>query len=370
MSTHPAPRSTRGFTLIELLVVVAVIGALVGMLLPAVQSARAAARRTSCTGNLRQFGLAMLAHESSRGHFPAVDIRPPAATAAWSAGGGWSLHARLLPYAEAATIADRFDFSQAAFRGGFSSQAPNPAFADLFATPIPMLLCASDPAPAVNAANGFAYAGNNYMVSFGSATANGNGRYYWDFRGPTDGVVYERSKVRFRNIVDGASQTVLASEAVRSIGTDTAFAANAPPPLPYQYTFNGSNEFNSTTVALNANPTAPTTAEIDALVAAWRSKAVTWRGAASAAMRGRGLSWAAATAGNGLTNGFLPPNSPIPDYVVHWSGFFGPKSWHAGGANVLFADGHVEFLSETTDTAVHRGLHSIHGGEAVAGGSR
>jgi prepilin-type processing-associated H-X9-DG protein len=83
-------------------------------------------------------------------------------------------------------------------------------------------------------------------------------------------------------------------------------------------------------------------------------------------MRGRGLSWAATTQGNSLTNGFLTPNSPIPDYVVHWSGFFGPKSHHRGGANVLFGDGRVVFLGEEIDATLHRGLHSINGGEVVS----
>ena len=80
------------------------------------------------------------------------------------------------------------------------------------------------------------------------------------------------------------------------------------------------------------------------------------------------MSWAATTQGNSLTNGFLTPNSPIPDYVVHWSGFFGPKSWHRGGANVLFADGHVATLAEDTDPGLHRGLHSIEGGETTSSG--
>ncbi len=82
-------------------------------------------------------------------------------------------------------------------------------------------------------------------------------------------------------------------------------------------------------------------------------------------MRGRGLSWAATTFGNGLTNGFLPPNSEIPDSIIHWSGFAGPKSWHRGGANVLFADAHVALVVAETDPAVHRALHSINGGEVV-----
>jgi prepilin-type processing-associated H-X9-DG protein len=220
----------------------------------------------------------------------------------------------------------------------------------------------------VQKSNGYAYAGNNYMVSIGSATADGNGKAYWDFSKPTDGIVYENSKVKPSQMTDGLSKTVIASEAVRSIGDDKTFPIGSPPPFPYQYTLNGSNYFNAgPPLTLKTNTSTPTTAEIDAKVATWATdSAVTgWRGASSAAMRGRGLAWAATTQGNTLTNGFLPPNSRIPDYVAHWSGFFGPKSFHPGGANVLFGDGRVVVLSESTDTTLHRSLHSINGGEAV-----
>ncbi|MFM9057706.1 MAG: DUF1559 domain-containing protein [Planctomycetaceae bacterium] len=355
-----------GFTLVELLVVVAIVAALLGLLLPAVQSAREAARRIRCASNLRQFGLALVNYEVARGAFPPTDARG-SAIASGTATGGWSLHARLLPYAEEQTLADRFDFGKAAFTGSFSSQTPNPQFAALFATPIPILLCPSDPAPTVNTANGFAYGGNNFMVSIGSGTANGAGQCLWNFAKPTDGIVYEKSRVRMAQIGDGATRTIVASEAVRSIGTDTDFAAGSVPPTPFQYTFNGSNDFNSTDVSLKASGT-PTTADIDALVAAWRTRTTGygWRGATSPGMRARGVSWAATTQGNSLTNGFLTPNSPIPDYIVHWSGFFGPRSFHRGGANVLFADAHVAFLADSTDVTVHRGLHSINGGEPSA----
>jgi prepilin-type N-terminal cleavage/methylation domain-containing protein len=367
---HPRPRSARpGFTLIELLVVIAIIAVLMAVTIPAVQSVRESGRRMACASNLRQFGIALLNYESSRGHFPPTEA-PVIRTN--KVGTGWSLHARLLPYAEQATIAERFDFKQPAFNGSFSSQTPNPTFAPLFATPIPILLCPSDPAPVVNKSNGFDYAGNNYMVSFGSATVPGAGRFYWNFATPTDGIVHEESRVRAAQVTDGLGNTIIASEAVRSVPAGSAdtvtFPAGAPPSFPYQYLFNGSARWTNGQTAItfsgNANPT---TADIDAFVAGWSAVGTSWRHAGSPSMRGRGLSWAATTAGNSLTNGFLTPNSRIPDIAIHWSGFFGPKSFHRGVAQVLFGDGRVVPLSESIDKTVHRGLHSINGGEPVTG---
>ena len=355
----PEPANRIAFTLVELLVVIAIIGTLVGLLLPAVQSAREAARRTSCTNNLRQFGLAMFNYESARGHFPPTDARTGTSA-------GWSLHSRLLPYAEESTIASQFDFTKTPFTGGtFATvNTPAPEFAAAFATPVPMLLCPSDPAPSVQKSGTSSFGGNNYMVSFGSATVSGTVSYL-DYRTRTDGIVYQNSKVKIAHITDGASKTVIASEAVRSIGSDSDFPAGSKPPFPYQYTFNGSKDFTST-VGL----TPLTTAAFDSHVDSWASKTASdynWRGASSTAMRGRGLSWAATTQGNSLTNGFLTPNSTIPDYVVHWSGFFGPKSFHPGGANVLFGDGRVVLLTDKTDKDLHRAIHSINGGEQVSG---
>ena len=88
--------SSAGFTLVELLVVIAIIGVLVALLLPAIQAAREAARRSSCSNNLKQIGLALLNYESAIGNFPVG--------AALEEGAMWS--AFILPYMEQQNIRD------------------------------------------------------------------------------------------------------------------------------------------------------------------------------------------------------------------------------------------------------------------------
>lgn len=97
-----------GFTLVELLVVIAIIGALVSLLLPAVQSAREAARRSACQNNLRQLGLAMHNFENSRKYFP-----PYGSTLGMAAGSApWSGHALVLPFLEGDTLFRKIDFTK------------------------------------------------------------------------------------------------------------------------------------------------------------------------------------------------------------------------------------------------------------------
>ena len=101
-----------GFTLIELLVVISIIGILIALLLPAVQSAREAARRMQCTNNLKQIGLAMHNFESAQNQLPAgylsnSTLSPPPADRdpmTWDASPGWGWGALILPYLEQANI--------------------------------------------------------------------------------------------------------------------------------------------------------------------------------------------------------------------------------------------------------------------------
>ena len=176
----------RGFTLVELLVVIAIIGILVALLLPAVNSAREAARRTQCVNNLRQMGLAAVNYESNRATFPPGRLLPD-----WVRPGGqvmpsytsygqvsrntaektgfWSVHIWLLPFMENQAIYDLIDFSQASGKqmtigGGVTPINPNyPAFAkaeNLF-------ICPSDPN------TGRIISENNYRANFGGSTPYG-----------------------------------------------------------------------------------------------------------------------------------------------------------------------------------------------------
>jgi prepilin-type N-terminal cleavage/methylation domain-containing protein len=358
-------RTARGFTLIELLVVIAIIAILISLLLPAVQQAREAARRSQCKNNLKQLGLALHNYEGSLKVFPMTNAQNYLPNVQ-----GFSPQARLLPYMEQTNLQKLLDFTQPAFTGPYNNLVPNPQFATAFATPLPFFLCPSDTAPSQNfGAGGIIYGGNNYMMSYGSGTGTN-----YDLRWPTDGIVYENSNAKISQVKDGTSNTVFMSEAVRSVGADYTAAAGVLPLAPYQSTLNGSSGVNSAlqTIQGLAPSGSPWTPFANAagvisnpdLSAVWPVM-TSWRGASSAALRGRGISWAASGALCTLTNGYTTPNSRIPDVVTHFTGFFGPRSYHTGGASALMGDGAVRFLSNSINVAVHRGLHSRAGGEVL-----
>jgi prepilin-type N-terminal cleavage/methylation domain-containing protein/prepilin-type processing-associated H-X9-DG protein len=347
----------RAFTLVELLVVIAIIGVLVALLLPAIQSARESARTSQCQNNIRQWGLALINFETARNVFPTTD--PP---------NGFSPQARLLPYMEEANLQNLLDFTQPAFSGPYNAQVPNPIFVTAFATPIQVMLCPTDPAPTISTETmyGYSYAGNNYMLGTGSGTG-----LNYDQRFKTDGIVFYGSRVRYRNVTDGGSNTIFMSESIRSIGVDMTLAAGTTPGFPYEYTLNGSTGLtpgNGPGIMLTGAPwTGPTINGMIAnpnLTPVW-PQLTGWRGAGSTALRGRGTCWASEGSLNTLTNGYTTPNNVIPDLVMHHAGYFGPRSFHPGGANVLLGDGSARFLLESIDQTLHRNLHSINGGETI-----
>src|SRR5262245_15791655 len=131
VNRHPVPRLA--FTLVELLVVIAIIGILVALLLPAVQSAREAARRMQCGNNLKQLGLALLNYESSRGVFP-FGCGGTSGGARYAQTGTWA--AFILPQLEQQNLFDTFDFKR---------HMNDPANQKAVSTIVPGFICPSDP---------------------------------------------------------------------------------------------------------------------------------------------------------------------------------------------------------------------------------
>ena len=133
-----------GFTLVELLVVIAIIGTLVGLLLPAVQQAREAARRSACTNNTKQLGLACLNYESTRKRLPAANDRSALGTAGWS----WIVH--ILPFVEEVNLYNNLSSATGRFSSDYSATAGGVANTN---TALPQLICPSSTLTNPNTSN-------------------------------------------------------------------------------------------------------------------------------------------------------------------------------------------------------------------------
>lgn len=184
-------RSTAAFTLVELLVVIAIIGILVALLLPAVQSVREAARRIQCTNNLSQLALAAQQYESAHESFPpgVLEAKGPIESVPQGQHVNWLAH--LLPHVDQQNAYDRLDFANGAY-GAKNAPLRNWG-ANVF-------LCPSDPGAAALAPLGVSnYAGCHH-----------------DVEAPIDadnhGLLFLNSGVRYRDIADGSSQTILFGE--------------------------------------------------------------------------------------------------------------------------------------------------------------
>jgi prepilin-type N-terminal cleavage/methylation domain-containing protein len=296
----------RGFTLIELLVVIAIIAVLVSLLLPAVQQAREAARRTQCKNNLKQIGLALHNYNDVHGVFPSGWIAVDPSSGLQSAheglsGAGWAT--MILPFMDQTNVYNLFN-----------SQLPltDSRNAPFLASQIPAYKCPSAPQPLTfdlgeegNPTNILAKMPiANYAGSFGSENLDGceepagtppvlsNGQC------KGNGIFYHNSKVTIRDITDGTSNTYMVGE--RKTKEAEGWFTSWPGMIA-----EAEEAFQRTCGSADHRPN--------------------------------------------------HPDQHFDDFSSH----------HVGGAQFLQADGSVRFVSENIDTGVYQYLASIQGGELI-----
>ncbi len=309
------------FTLVELLVVIAIIGILVGLLLPAVQAAREAARRMSCSNNLKQIGLAM--------HNYAVSNQEALPNAGWtgiSYPNDYSPLAKLLPFAEQANLQDLIDFS---INLGHPGRDDLPAaLRPAAGTAVPIFLCPSDgqvPIHAMTLPSGtvLPVAGTNYAMNHESGRAGG--AYHPGF-GEGDGLCWVNAKVTLASIIDGTSHTLAFTESLRGPCDSPALT-----PTPDVQVYRAI-----------ASPDLASTAETGGL-AALLPRVTGWDGT-------RLSFWLRGSSPTGpVMNGRFTPNADYPDLTSRSSKVTAARSRHPGGVNAGMADGSVGFISETIE---------------------
>lgn len=339
----PAARaaSAHGFTLVELLVVIAIIGILVALLLPAVQAAREASRRTHCTNTLKQIALAAHTYHGTVRSFPPAILMGWRFTAPSPRTRGISLFVHLLPYLEMGHLYDRWDFDDpdTAFHGGMESRAAHG----------PNLLCPSEPDSEnpmhfTQHIQGFAvdryiavtsYAGNGGTRSYhpDSGFLNTDGVFF--MAGPYSEPVANQQPVRLADITDGTSNTLLFGERSRWDANYNTFAAQG-----WDWNFRNYGNWCGASRLVLAHVTLSSYAPVNyRLPFDYDNRAVA-----------------------------VPPANSAADfkyYIDLRTCAFG--SSHPGGANLALCDGSVRFVSETIPLVVLGALSTRKGGEA--GGS-
>ena len=317
---QPSSASRRsGFTLVELLVVIAIIGILIALLLPAVQAAREAARRSSCTNNLKQLLLGLHNYHDNVKVFPPLAVNKKMGSKDTPLKGSYLNHsgwALLLPYIEQAPLYNRFDFKQPTGpEGGLTVPLANQ---EATAEIVPAFLCPTDDGPLTFDLNDLNYGQANVegaRTNYGFSTDRYNVWYqassYWWGKAAARNLrrmFCNNSKCSMRDIVDGTSNTAAVAEITRAM-------------------YNGRGS-------------------------AW--------GYSGHVMTGADLGVAGYPPNTWIYNS--TPTTFQPGRLGEWGS---TGSLHPGGLNVGLADGSVRFIDQATDPVILLNLATMADGASL-----
>ncbi len=369
-----SPRRRRpGFTLIELLVVIAIIAVLIALLLPAVQSAREAARRIQCTNNLKQLGLSLHNYHQANDCFPPgalpVFANGNTASATFYNNRGASVHARLLGFTEQPALYNALNFSVALFNDPTGIAINSTATISRVA----QFLCPSDAGPRWNFEGGgsilaaYPAPGNSYFASVGSSLEFADQQSGGPPNGPFPYVGTLGSVTRIASITDGTSNTVGFGEWKLGTGS-TSSSATSLQDVVFVGSFPGGTARNNGTLTL------PNPALVASLLPWLDGCAQTWRsgGGRQPKTTTLGESWALGLVGYTQGNLVLGPNARFPNCntngagTIESPGVFGLSSNHPGGANTLMLDGSVRFLKDGVSPQTIWALGSTRQGEVIS----
>jgi len=343
----------RGFTLVELLVVIAIIGILVGLLLPAVQAAREAARRMSCSNNIRQYGLAILNYESAYKKIPHGTGGPHKE---WSLPGGhiydadmnvgrmpigrYSPMVSVLPQMEQTTLYQQI---QTPFTNGgqiiFPGQSPWDMAGGLYLpwrTQLASMRCPSDPGKMNPDAN-WADDGSprvNYVACFGDTVRDNDNGWH---PAATRGIFQGRYQRRLSEITDGTAYTALLGE----VGT-----------TPSQNLGQGAGKVRiqgSLSINLGNNAEIPNNCRALAIADRYIPAVE------PACRHSQGIRAHDGYLGHSGFVTVLPPNSPSCSSGDWGWGLYSASSYHGSGVHICFADNNVRYVPNSVD-AGNQGL--------------
>jgi prepilin-type N-terminal cleavage/methylation domain-containing protein/prepilin-type processing-associated H-X9-DG protein len=344
----------RAFTLVELLVVIAIVGVLIAILLPAVQAAREAARRTHCVNNLKQLGLALHNYEGANRAFP------PIMYGYSNQAGGLatpSVIVYLLPFFEEGVFAEGRDF---AVHAGMDVNAT------LATTRLAVMECPSDPNAPLWQVSVTRRGATNYAANYGTwievvKKFDGlfgvmKGLEFWNLNLPP---------VKIRQVTDGLSHTLAFAE----VCAGPPFASIPRDPRQECYNAQGTPVSTASMRQARTELTA-----LDSQTAPFQQcDGINSENGPRGG--GRAQMWAMGTLHHGAGfNTILPPNSPcwfanatvFPSWYSYMSFVAPSASWHSGGVNVCLADGSVRLVADEVDPDIWTALGSRAGGEMVS----